>query len=621
MEIDLDFAVKTFFPQASFVQVYFEAVANALDAGADDIEIAIRSDGKVQAPVFDLEISDNGEGFTDISFGQFKRLQHPKDEHHKGLGRLVYMQYFERVRVESLYEGGGRRFTFSPHWNGVSEPIVETSTTTRRTTLRFSSFKKAKLNSYDDLKPGVIRDRLIMQFLPRLHERKRTGRPLTIRITLDTKVNTQQNFVSDEAAVTERSVPDFDSVVISDGELGLLFGKVTLWYRIEPDSASPGILTAASVDWRTIPFDLVNPRELPPRANAIFIVESDLFAGKSDSARERLELPADMPRTKFEGVLRRKIAGLLRATCPEIEQRNEVVQNELNGRLPHLIGLFDTEPVGLIDREQAIEDAQKRYFAQQREVLSSDPMDDAAFQKALEVSSRTLTEYILYRQQIIRRLEGTPPTERESTIHGLFVPQREVFNGDTLVRDIYRNNAWLLDDKFMTFRTILSEAEMKEVVRAIKFDEESDDVGRPDISMIFSADPKAPEKVDVVVVELKKREVNDKEGTYAATQLTKRAIKLVDHCPNIQQAWYYGVIEVDDVMFRLLKTQGWVPLFSHAKVLHKTEIVERQADGVRVPCSLFLVSFDGVVKDASARNHAFLELLRSGFKSLVETAN
>ncbi|MDP1813243.1 MAG: hypothetical protein Q8K92_02220, partial [Leadbetterella sp.] len=124
---------------------------------------------------------------------------------------------------------------------------------------------------------------------------------------------------------------------------------------------------------------------------------------------------------------------------------------------------------------------------------------------------------------IIKRFSNFTKNDKEADIHNLIVPRYKQFHGDALIDGIYSNNAWLLDDKFMTFRTILSEAKMQEVISAITLSEDSvEDDGRPDISMIFSADPEQVEKVDVVVIEIKRRRVDDKEIPYAATQLVKR---------------------------------------------------------------------------------------------------
>lgn len=58
----------------------------------------------------------------------------------------------------------------------------------------------------------------------------------------------------------------------------------------------------------------------------------------------------------------------------------------------------------------------------------------------------------------------------------------------------------------MTFRTVLSEARMDKVINAIRLsDEISGQSGRPDIGMIFSADPEDSTPVDVVVIEIKEK--------------------------------------------------------------------------------------------------------------------
>jgi hypothetical protein len=42
MEIEIKNAIELFFPSRNFQQIYFEAVTNALDAGALEIDIQIR---------------------------------------------------------------------------------------------------------------------------------------------------------------------------------------------------------------------------------------------------------------------------------------------------------------------------------------------------------------------------------------------------------------------------------------------------------------------------------------------------------------------------------------------------------------------------------------------------
>ena len=168
----------------------------------------------------------------------------------------------------------------------------------------------------------------------------------------------------------------------------------------------------------------------------------------------------------------------------------------------------------------------------------------------------------------------------------------------------------------MSFQTILSEKRMDEVIDAIRLSDDGiGDSGRPDIAMIFSADPAEVPQVDVVVVEIKRRTNDEKENTNAVNQLLDRAQKLVDHCPNIQRIWYYAVLEVDEVLDRRLQQMKWAPLFSIGKVFYQ-DFETRRPDGQIIPTPTFILSFDAIIGDAECRNHTFLEILKSGMKAM-----
>ena len=121
MEIDTQYAVKLFFTNSAFVQVYFEAVANAFNAQATEIDIRITSDGQIKPGLLEITVKDNGIGFTDDRFASFRRLTEPTDPYHKGLGRLVYLCYFSAVDVCSVYGDKKRTFAFSNRFNGKSQ--------------------------------------------------------------------------------------------------------------------------------------------------------------------------------------------------------------------------------------------------------------------------------------------------------------------------------------------------------------------------------------------------------------------------------------------------------------------------------------------------------------------
>jgi hypothetical protein len=360
---------------------------------------------------------------------------------------------------------------------------------------------------------------------------------------------------------------------------------------------------------------LIQQSSIPYGNTAVFIFSSELFRASADSSRQRLILAEKINESILYSKLRSEISMILAETIPEIAEKNKKTEMKFEEQFPHLLGYFDSASVGLIDREDALNVAQQKFFKVQKEILQCENMTDELYEKSLDASSRTLTEYILYREKIIGKMREMTSENSEAEIHNLIVPRWEKFDQDSIVSDVYQNNAWLLDDKFMTFRTILSEARMDEVIKAIRIDNENfaTETGRPDIAMIFSSDPKAHEPVDVVIVEIKRKTDDEKENQYAINQLLERAYKLAEYCPNIQRIWYYALIEINESFARSLKQQKWTPLFSKGKVFYQ-EFPTQSPSGAIVPTPIFIMSFDAIVSDAQSRNHTFLEILRSAMK-------
>jgi hypothetical protein len=619
MDIETSNAIKLFFPSPSLTQVFFEAVANALDAGASEITIRIEIERFSSPDTLKISITDNGAGFTDENFERFKTLLKRRDEFHKGLGRLVFLNYFNRVEVTSTWGKNRRSFIFKDSFDGTAPIESLPEVQFNRTCLVFANFAGDRVRSYDDLKPGPLRERLIGEFLPTLHDRSRTGRDFKITIDLETKeANEQKEFLSCGETITSVDLPELKTVEIKDPMLDAFEG-VEMFYRVKSGMGERTLLTAVSIDGRTIPIKLLQPGAVPPGHSGIFLFSSKLFTGAADTSRQKLVLPDTVSEPDLLRVLRREVGNVLAEQIPQISEKNTQTKQQFEDKFPHLLGYFEANTVGLIDKDEALEIAQRKFFKAEKEVLQCEKMDDATFEKSLELSSRTLTEYILYRDLIIRKMKDMSDKNSEADIHNLIVPRYKEFSGSDLLEDVYRNNAWLLDDKFMSFQTILSEARMDTVIKAITLAEDSAvDDGRPDIAMIFSADPAAGTAVDVVVVEIKKKTDDEKENIFAINQLLDRAQKLVNHCPNIQRVWYYAVLQINDVLAGRLRQMKWAPLYSKGIVFFQ-DFETRRPDGIIVPTPTFALSFDAIIGDAESRNHTFLEILKAGMKTLADS--
>lgn len=619
MDMETSNAIKLFFPNPSLVQVFFESVANSLDAGASQIAIKLEIQAFTAPETLKITITDNGNGFTDESFERFKRLLKPQDSFHKGLGRLVFLNYFGRIEVDSTWGKSRRAFLFSESFTGENKLEQLESAQPNTTSLVFSNFIKERVKSYDDLKPGSLKERIIEQFLPTLHERRRTNQEFKIQIDLQTEESkAQKEFYSGTEIITGADLPELTTVTIKDPLLDAFEG-VEMHYRVKSGMGERTLLTAVSIDGRTIPINLLEPRAVPPDHSGIFLFSSKLFTGTADTSRQKLNLPENIPEADLLRVLRREVGKVLSENIPQISEKNTQTKQQFEDKFPHLLGYFEDTTVGLIDKDEALEIAQRKFFRAEKEVLQCEKLDDATFEKSLELSSRTLTEYILYRDLIIRKLKDMSAKNSEADIHNLIVPRYNEFSGADLLEGVYRNNAWLLDDKFMSFQTILSEARMDTVIKAITLAEDAAiDDGRPDIAMIFSADPAAAAAVDVVVVEIKKKTDDEKENIFAINQLLDRAQKLVNHCPNIQRVWYYAVLQINDVLAGRLRQMKWAPLYSKGVVYYQ-DFETRRPDGVIVPTPTFALSFDAIIGDAESRNHTLLEILKSGMKALAKS--
>ena len=621
MDIETSSAIRLFFPSPSLALVYFEAVANALDAGATNISIDISIQAFDKPETLKIVISDNGDGFTEENFVRFKTLLKPRDKYHKGVGRLVFLNYFDQVEVNSVWADKQRIFTFKNGFDG-NAPINNLQTIQEnKTSLVFTGFSKDRVKAYDDLKPEALKQLIIEQFLPTLDALKRDGKTFLISINVTTNEdNVQKDFFTYDTTITTTDLPSMTKVTIEDKCLDA-FAVIDMYYHIKQTPGKNSSLIAFSIDGRTIPANLISSAAFPIGYMCVFLFESELFHSNADSSRQKLVLPDGVQESYLYTVLRRELGKVLAQHIPQIVEKNEKTKSKFEEQFPHLLGYFDDDSVGLIDKDEALTIAQQRFFKVQKEVLQCESLSESNFEKSIELSSRALTEYILYREKIISRMESMTSNNSETDIHNLIVPRFNNFHQETITSDLYQNNAWLLDDKFMVFRTILSERRMDTVINAIRLDDEiTNENGRPDIAMIFSADPDNAQAVDVVVVEIKKKTDDEKENQYAINQLLDRATKLAAHCHHIQRIWYYAVIQVNDTMATRLRQQKWAPLFSMSKVYYQEFNTERP-DGTLVPTPTFVMSFDAIVADAKCRNHTFLEILRNSMRKYSEPCN
>ena len=609
MQVKLDHAAKIFFGNSSLEMVYFEAIANALDANATEIEIKISAKAFNQPESLEIAISDNGIGFTNDRYEKFSNLFDADDRYHKGLGRLVYLCYFDSIEVTSHYgKTKKREFCFSEGFDEKSCNSTDVPEIASGTNFNMTDYTLQKIAKSDFVTPDKLKRRILEEFYSRFFKLIEKKSQVQVKITSNIE-GCKGKVVLDESDIPEFSLKEFNSSIN-------LIDKLSLHYSIEEvDPRDTSLIAAISVDNRTVKVDdIIADENIPRGYKMVFLLYSDFFTGKVDAVRKKLIIS----KTDLKGVqniFRKEVASIIEEKIPEIKKRNKETKNTLVKRYPHLSDYFDSENIGYISRNDVLKNAQNIFFKDQKELLDANNLSDEQYKKSLKLSSRVLTEYILFRQLTIEKLKKSDQNDSEAYLHDLLVPRKEQFDKENLPNDLYRNNAWLLDDKYMTYETILSDKEMGKVIKFITEGEETErDNDRPDLVLIFSNNPNNKLPFDVVIVEIKKRGLSLEENLIVESQLRKRARKLMQfYKKKIQRIWFYGIVEFNNELERDLKGE-YKELYSTGKMYYReAKVLIDENPDVILPIGVFILDLDSVVKDADARNSAFLNLIKSKF--------
>ncbi len=612
MKVKLGQAVKMFFSGSSLEMVYFEAIANSLDAGATRIDVDISIAAANRPETLQIKITDNGFGFTDDRYEKFSNLFDVEESSHKGLGRLVYLCYFDEINIKSVFSKNKQRsFIFSEHFNekdfSVSDIDPETSKTGSIFTMTGYTLQKIAKNEY--INPTFLKRRIFEEFYSRLFLYKKKKKEITIHIksVIDQKLYAE--------TLSNNEIPDL-KVIELDSSVNLI-DKFDLYYSIEEvDIKEASLISAISVDNRTFKVEIIADENIPSSYKMVFLLFSDFFTGKVDAARQNLTISKQELR-EIQSILRKKVASLMEEKIPSVKKNNEQIKRNLVDRYPHLSGYFETNSIGYLKRNDILKNAQEEFFKAQKELLDSNHLTDEQFKKSLEISARALTEYILFRQLTINKLKESTTHESESDLHKLFAAMGKdgKFEKSNVANDLYKNNCWLLDDKYMTYEVTLSNREMSDLIKYITNEEEVEkDIDRPDLAFIFSNSPTGDKPFDVVIVELKKRGAGLYENLKAINQLETRARKLMKYYNNrIQRIWYYGIIEFNEEV-ELALSGEYTELYSTGKMYYReTSVAVSLNPKKTLPIGVFIWDINAVVDDANARNITFLNFIKSKF--------
>lgn len=613
MEIEVKKATQIFFPNASFEMIYLEAFANALDAGADEFKIDINVNGTNPDDLNSLTIKlwDNGVGFDDTRFNKFSKLLSVEDKAHKGLGRLVYLCYFDKVKIESNYSGKKHR-SFIFHENFKKESKVSESDDNQTwSELTMQGFNGQRLKRNENIRVDFIKRILLEHFYIKFYNAKNNGKE--IKVSIKSTIGEKE----DSETISGDDLPQFKSFVVDTTTD--LFDSIVVYYnitKIQDLSRKPIFITALSIDDRSMQIDIIADENKSLSYNMIFILKSESLQGTTDESRQNIRIEEGRLNT-LKQVFRDSFRTIVRQELPQIAEANDKLIHNMEDRYPHLSGLIDRDCVGYLSTVDVVKKAQERFLKEERELLGAKELTDEQYQKSLEFSSRSLALYIVYRQKLIEKLGSLSKDTLETDLHSMISKRYQKFSGEETEKDVYLNNLWVIDDKFMSYDYVLSEKKISDVLRVIDPDysgEENKD--RPDIAIFFSTDPcVGNERFDIVIVELKRLGLKPDMNSIVEYQLDKRTIQLSKYYHDrIQRIWYYGIVEMNDEYRLHLANNGYNPLFSHGDIWYRQKEIKATLNAINVVIqNSYIMDFKALVEDAQSRNSTFLKILKEKF--------
>jgi len=189
MKINIRQAKKLFFKNPSLENVFTEAIHNSIDAGASKIDIDIYIDALDKSETLIVKITDNGIGFIDERYEKFCELMNVEEDSHKGVGRLVYLFYFDKISIMSKYEGKQRTFTYDNDFDELHSDmrIINLTENFQETTIVFGDCVLKQLGSYNSIFPEHLRIIILNKLYPILYLMKKNGKELNINIKLEVK--------------------------------------------------------------------------------------------------------------------------------------------------------------------------------------------------------------------------------------------------------------------------------------------------------------------------------------------------------------------------------------------------------------------------------------------------
>lgn len=579
-----------------------EGVTNSIHAGASSVSIDLWFDrqigllGDEERNVLEkITISDDGEGFTKANLNYFDEIctGHKDDIGGKGVGRLAFLKYADKVEISSQLATEFVEFRYTADFK-LDDVKKVAATGKRQTTIAMSELKDKINTQVAKLVNSICDDLRLLLFL-----KKQAGRSISIRFTHNSKQPFADDFTFSGAAIEAQETRSFE-----------INGETFDCYLFRDEAPRKGIVAMLCADELCVEeFQISKSFDI---CRYLISVTSPYLNRSSNIERQRLDIPkTDADSDMVSPISRDSLMPRLHTEC--LAMINEAAVGDIDAfkvanveKLRKFYPFIKLETMGsdaaLLDADEIV----KTYRAQQarREDALVEALEEGrkvAFDDVSHLASDDLARFIVHRALVINSLANMPRESAEHVLHNAILPKNS--NGS----DIRENNVWLVDDKFLSYSSIYSDETLAKIVRDVGAETESKQRRKPDVAAFYSKDDQGnPNKL--VIIEFKKPGADIFENNKSLVQCRLYAGELVDRIKTIREVFAFSVVEIDDEFYRDMKSTGFKDVFSLSErvVYNDFEIGSTEV----IPLHLYVMPAASLITDAKARNRVFEEVLR-----------
>lgn len=493
-----------------------EAVSNSVHSITDLYNTRASGEGRIfvrivrlgddpAGRVIGFDVEDNGIGFTDDNFRSFRTPDSRWKESRggKGVGRLAWLKVFDRITVDSTYQGktGWERRAFDFRLSEQDQIVERTPSTVEpahRTIISFRGLKTPYENRCP-VKPGVIENRIAAHFVPLFVAGNAPH------------VTVEDDGITEIETLFSDSIVDQDTteIIIGQGEdafpLKVWSLKCDKRMRFDPPAFNFAFIAG---DNRSV-IDYAIDEQLGLKAldgEHVYIAcaSSTYLDQKVNSERTAFTLdPSEVDEIK-RGI-GQAARHYLRPYIQEAIARKVETSRDLIAENPQFLYLADDledfadslQPNSFGKEEIFLEMSrarfrrQKKFSAVEKSIKTGELLKGPLTEKVEEYTSYiadekrgALAEYVTRRKAVLDLFEGLLEYQdadkevysKEDALHQLFCPMRIDSKGLT----IDDHNLWLLDDRLAFFNYFASDQLLSSYTT-------SDSDERPDLAFFYNS--------------------------------------------------------------------------------------------------------------------------------------